>query len=263
MHARLPAPPMSLSETERYAQRMELLQMLIDETVFQQFLFKNVPPPDPTLIKARITELDTSLKAKGKTLAQFYADTGQSEARLTRDIDAVIRWNAYVKKKITDDEVKRYYTDNKELFDGVMIRASHIFLRVPRNSDQKVQQVAVQKLQAVRQEIVKGTDFAEAAKKHSQDQTAANGGDLGYFPPSRKDADPFLRAVSAMKAGELSDVVQTDYGFHLIKVVDRKPGKPTTLEDVKDDVRMLIAEEMRLQIIAEQRKAAKVEVNLQ
>jgi parvulin-like peptidyl-prolyl isomerase len=213
-------------------------------------------------VQQRINDLDNALKAKGKTLQQYYLDTGQSESRIKTDIAAVVQWNAYTKKHITEDQVKKYYEENRELFDGVMIRASHIFLKVAKDAEPSAQQAARQKLQAVRQEIAKGLDFAEAAKKHGQDAAAANGGDLGYFPSARNDADPFLRTVSVMKAGQVSDVVQTDYGFHLIKVTDRKSGKPSSFEECQEDARILVAEELRLSIIDQERKKAKIEISL-
>jgi parvulin-like peptidyl-prolyl isomerase len=114
---------------------------------------------------------------------------------------------------------------------------------------------------AIRQQALAGADFAELARKHGQDASAAQGGDLGWFPPSGKsETDPFLRTVSSMKVNEISHVVQTDYGFHLIKVTDRKAGKPSNYEEVKDDARLLVAEELRMKIIEDMRKTAKIEV---
>ena len=65
-----------------------------------------------------------------------------------------------------------------------------------------------------------------------------------------------------MKVGDVSDVVETDYGLHLIKVTDRKPGQPSEYNKVKDEVRELCTEEMRLALLAQQRKAAHIEINL-
>lgn len=261
IYAKGPGAQPNLTPEQHKFLRHQLLQTLIDETLFQQFLRKNVPPPDPAVARQRLEELEKSLKARGKTLKQFYEDSGQSPERLERDINAVVQWNAYVKKHVTDEDVKKYYEDNKELFDGVMIRASQVFLRAPRNGDPKAQTEARQKLLAIRQQALAGADFAELARKHGQDASAANGGDLGWFPPSGKsETDPFLRTVSSMKVNEISHVVQTDYGFHLIKVTDRKPGKPTAFEEVKDDARVLVAEELRMKIIEDMRKAARIEV---
>lgn len=261
IYAKGPGAQPNLTPEQHKFLRHQLLQTLIDETLFHQFLRKNVPPPDPAVARERMAELEKSLKARGKTLKQFYEDSGQSPERLERDINAVVQWNAYVKKHVTDEDVKKYYEDNKELFDGVMIRASQVFLRVPREADPKVLAETRQKMLAIRQQALAGADFAELARKHGQDASAAQGGDLGWFPPSGKsETDPFLRTVSSMKVNEISHVVQTDYGFHLIKVTDRKAGKPSNYEEVKDDARLLVAEELRMKIIEDMRKTAKIEV---
>ena len=85
------------------------------------------------------------------------------------------------------------------------------------------------------------------------------GGDLGFFPRKWMVEEPFAKVAFAMKVGELSDVVVTDYGYHLIQVTDRKPGDATTFEDAQDEVRDCYIEEMKLAILGDLRKSAKIE----
>jgi parvulin-like peptidyl-prolyl isomerase len=238
---------------------------MIDELLLQQFLKKTVPDPEPAVIQQRVAELEKSLREKKKTLAEYCQETGQTEAQLRGRIATVIQWNAYSRKKISDDTAKRFYEANKDMFDGITIRASHIFLRTPANADAKTLQGVLQQMQAIQREVLQGKDFAEVAKKYSQDDTsAARGGDLGYFPQRGADPDPFIRTASYMKVGQISEPVRTDYGYHLIKLTDRKAGaKSTSFEEMKEDARLVCADELRQKVIAEQRKAAKIEVFLQ
>jgi peptidyl-prolyl cis-trans isomerase C len=74
--------------------------------------------------------------------------------------------------------------------------------------------------------------------------------------------EPFARAAFALKVGEISDVVQTEYGMHLIKVTDRKPGQPSDYAKIKDEVLEFCAGEMRMALVAQQRKTARIEINL-
>jgi parvulin-like peptidyl-prolyl isomerase len=74
--------------------------------------------------------------------------------------------------------------------------------------------------------------------------------------------EPFAKAAFALKVGDISDVVQTDFGYHLIKVTDRKAGTASDFNKIKEEVREMLVEELRVQILAEQRQTAKVEINL-
>ena len=112
-------------------------------------------------------------------------------------------------------------------------------------------------------EILAGKiDFAEAAKKHSQCPSKVQGGDVGYFPRKFAVEENFARAAFALKPGEISDVIETDVGFHVIKVVDRKAGQTSTYDRLKEEVREVASEEMRQKLLAQQRRVSKVEIML-
>src|SRR5262249_39621660 len=155
---------------------------------------------------------------EGKTLEQFCRETGQTAAEIREEFSTMFRWRDYVKARLSDADVKRYYDENKDFFDGVTVRASHIVLPLAPSAAEAEKQAARDKLLALRQEIVTGKlDFAEAAKKHSQCPTAPNGGDIGFFPRKGLVDEAFARAAFALPAGQVSDVVQTEFGLHLIK----------------------------------------------
>jgi parvulin-like peptidyl-prolyl isomerase len=119
------------------------------------------------------------------------------------------------------------------------------------------------KLADVRAQIVAGKlDFAEAARKFSQCPSASKGGDLGFFPRKWVFEEDFARAAFAVPVGQVSDVVQTEYGLHLIKVTERKAGQPSDYAKIKDSVRDLCMEDLRQQLLAEQRKASRIEILL-
>jgi peptidyl-prolyl cis-trans isomerase C len=164
---------------------------------------------------------------------------------------------------VPEAELKRYYEDNRDYFDQVTVKVSHIVMRVPANGSPNERQTAQAKLGILRQQLVSGQlDFAEAAKKHSQCTSAPDGGALGFIGRKFMVEESFARAAFALKVGEISDVVETDYGLHLIKATERKPGQPSTFEAVKDAVRELYAEELRLQLLAQERQGARIEIKL-
>jgi parvulin-like peptidyl-prolyl isomerase len=260
-----PLPP-NMTEAQRKQSQAAAVDMLIDETLMQQFLNKNGPRVDPAEVDKKFRELEEAQKKAGKTMQDLYKETGQSEAQLRTNILHVVQmlqWIDFVKKQLTEQDVKRYYDENRDFFDGTVVRASHIVIRVPQTSNSADRQTARAKLEGLRQQVVAGKlDFADAAKKYSECTSAPEGGDIGYFQRKFQVEDNIAKTAFGLKVGEVSAVIETDYGVHIVRVTDRKPGQPTEYEKIKDKVRDLCVEDMRLTLLSQQRKVAKIEVNL-
>jgi peptidyl-prolyl cis-trans isomerase C len=254
-------PP--LTDAQRRQTQQEVLQVLIDDLLFQQFLHEKTSRLEPADLNRQIAELEADLKKHGKTLAEFCKESNQTEQQLRLSIADMMRWGNYAKSHLTEAELQRCYSENRDYFDRVVVRVSHIVHRVPASAPEGERQKERAFLQGLRQQIVSGQiDFAMAAKKYSQCESAPKGGDLGSFPRKGVVEEPFARAAFALKPGEISDVVQTSYGLHLIQVTERKPGEPSDFAKVHNDVRALAADELRQTVLAEQRKQAKIEILL-
>jgi parvulin-like peptidyl-prolyl isomerase len=252
-----------LPEEQRRGAQRQALAMLIDETLMRQFLKQNSPPVTDAEVDKKLSELDAGWRKENKSLAEFARDRGLSEAQVRADVGFTMRWHAYARQHISDATIEKYYAEFKDFFDSVEVRASHIVLRVPPAAPAADQQAGRDKLAALRAQITSGKlDFAEAAKANSQCPSAPGGGDIGYFRRKWVVDETFAKAAFALKVGEVSDVVQSDYGLHLIKVTDRKPGQPSDLAKIREDVRELCSEEMRQALLAHIRKEARIEVNL-
>ncbi|MGE5198754.1 MAG: peptidyl-prolyl cis-trans isomerase [Rhodospirillaceae bacterium] len=146
-------------------------------------------------------------------------------------------------------EVERYYNDNIELYSTPeQVRASHILFKTAGKDDAAVKAAA----EKVLQEAKAGADFAELAKKYSEDEaTAKLGGDLDYVTKGRMVPE-FDEAVFGAEPGLIPELVKTSYGYHIIKVVDRKPGTTRSFDEVKAQIReQLIGE--RAQRLADAR----------
>jgi len=153
---------------------------------------------------------------------------------------------------ISDEEIDRYYRRNQDRFEiEEQVRASHILVRVPQGADDKVKAEKHQRAEHLLDEIRKGKDFAELARTASDDTaSAAKGGDLGYFTRGTM-VDTFESAAFNLQPGQVSDIVETPFGFHIIKVTAHiEPGvKP--LVDVIDQVRAGVAAEKARQLAFE------------
>src|SRR5262249_6899798 len=140
-----------------------------------------------------------------KTLDTFLKETHQTEAELRADVISRNQWMAYSRTRISEAEVKRYYDENKTFFDKIIVRASHILLKVTPET----KAATAAKLNALRAEIVAGkVDFAAAAKQYSDCPSKTQGGDVGFFPCKFVMSEPFARAAFALKVGEVSGVVE-------------------------------------------------------
>lgn len=120
---------------------------------------------------------------------------------------------------------------------GERARAQHILIAVAPDAPKSERDAALSKAKDVLSQLKKGADFKDLAKKYSDDPGSKDrGGDLGYF--SRGDMVPeFDKAVSALNVGQVSDIVSTNFGFHIIKLLEKKAASPMSLDEIKDDLR--------------------------
>jgi len=260
-----PPTPTLMTEAQKRELRQNALNMLLEDRLLRQFLAKNAPAVQPADVEKEVVELREALKKEKPpmTLEDFLKTSGQTEAQLRADIASHLQWRAYVLPRLPEPAVKNYYDANKVFFDKVFVRASHILIRLAPNATPADRQAAAQKLQAIRQEILAGKlKFEDAAKAYSDCPSKTNGGDIGPFPYKFAVLEPFAKAAFAMKVGDISDIVATDFGLHLIKVTNRDNGTPSNFEQIKDQVREMCAQEMRGMIVAEQRRAGNIQTYL-
>jgi len=254
---------LELPEAQRRELQREALASLIDELLLDQFLRKYVPPASSVEVNRKMAELASGLKKNKQSLADFCRESHQTEAQIRVNLTLSLRWAAYASQHVGDAELQRYYNEFQDFFNRVTVRASHIVLRVGPKTSPSEKNAAQAKLLDLRNQIVSGKlDFAAAARMYSQCPTATTGGDVGSFPRKFVVDENFARAAFAMQVGEISGVVQTDFGLHLIKVTERKPGQPSDFSKIKNDVKEIYLDDMRLSILAQLRKEAKIEIHL-
>ena len=258
----LPLTP--LTAAQRRQMRVEVLSDMVDDLLVRQFLRKNGPKVDPAEIDAQLKAFGEKLQKEGKTLADWYKETGQTEAQVRESWTTAMQLTGYVKAAATEEQLKAYFAANKDHFDRVEVKVRHIVVRVGKTATAAERAGAKEKLEAVRAEVAAGKlDFAAAAKKHSHCPTAPTGGDIGYI--ARKGGlvdEAFAKAAFALKPGELSGVVETEFGLHVVQVTDRKPGVPSTYEKSATDVLDSYADDFRADLIAKLRKQGQIQITV-
>lgn len=137
---------------------------------------------------------------------------------------------------ISDSEIETYYKSNPDLFkQPEQVRASHILIGVKSDANESEKAEARKKIESVVSRLKQGDDFSALAKEFSSCPSNAKGGDLGFFGRGQM-VKPFEDAAFSLKPGESSDVVETRFGYHVIKVVDKKPENTLALADVQEQL---------------------------
>ena len=196
-------------------------------------------------VKVQVAAFNAQVKPTDEQISEFYESRKQQYSiPETRSFKLMVVDKSSVPAvELSDAEIERYYRQNRQRFEvSERIRASHILFTTEDKSDDE--KTALQeKAQGVLAQIKGGADFAELAKTHSEDPgTAPKGGDLGWITRGQM-VPTFENASFALKAGEISDVITTDYGFHIINVHERENSHIQALEEVRDTIRQEIAQD--------------------
>jgi len=156
-----------------------------------------------------------------------------------------IAQNIIDKIKIKDEELKDYYEKNISRFTSPeQVKARHILIKVPFGASLEDKAKARDKIKNILEWLKKGEKFETLAEQYSEDITSnKKGGELGYFQRGRMPK-AFDDMAFSMKPGQISDVVETDYGYHIIEVQDKREAKTKTFEEVKDSIRQQLTEEI-------------------
>jgi peptidyl-prolyl cis-trans isomerase C len=174
------------------------------------------------------------------------------------DLRKALIIQTYLKKKveqeaqISDADLKKFYDENKDKFkSGEQVRASHILVKNEKEADEILAQ------------LKGGASFEELAKKYSTDSTAAKGGDLGWFSKGAMVPE-FDKVVFGLKEGQISGVVKTQFGFHIIKVTGQRPAGIRSFDEVKDQIKSTLLpnkqQEILKNILEDMKKNAKVSI---
>lgn len=214
----------------------EISNILIDAVLMLDVAKKENIQVDPAEIESTITKMKKNFKSDEEFIS-ILEKTGDSLDTVKERIEKNIKLRNFVKQKffdsthVSDEDVNKYYEQYPERFNkGEEIRASHILF----NEADKDLALEIHEL------LLKGDDFNELAKKHSQCPSGEKGGDLGYFDRG-KMVPEFEQAAFETELNDISDLVQTQFGYHIIKVTDKKAGGKFELAEIKEQLRQSMA----------------------
>lgn len=246
-----------------------ILQQMIQEQVIYQEAKKKKLEAKPEEVDKQFKQLKESI-SKDKEYEKFLKDNNIDDeflkAQLAKDISIQnYKTNFDKNTKISEEEMKKYYEENKNNYIDDEVKASHILIStVDSKTNKPVSEAKKKEAKKKAEEVLKkaksGEDFAKLAKEYSDDKgSAENGGDLGFF--SKGEMVPeFEKAAFSMDKDEISDLVESQFGYHIIKVTDKK-YKEYTFDEVKDNIKQNLLYKKYTEEVNRLTKEAKIEKN--
>ena len=168
--------------------------------------------------------------------------------------------------KVSEEDARKFYDQNPDKFTrSETVKASHILLGVDEKATAEEKKAAKEKAEKLRKELAGGADFAALAKGNSTCPSSQQGGDLGYFGKGQM-VPAFEKAAFALKPGEISDVVETQFGYHIIKLTEKKAPEKVDFNEVRPRIEEYLKNQKIVAAVSayleEARKSAKIEMLL-
>ena len=267
---------------EHATARKEIVNYLVDNALIDQYLNALKTEVTQPEVDKLLSELQAELKKANKDYAKELEGMLLTEAEFKAEAVAQMKWDKFLKQQGTDKVLEDYFTKTPTTFDGTLVRARHILITTGGDpakvaaakqklaqikatiSDEAEKVAAATNGDALAKQAAKGKKvdelFAEAAKTGSDCPSKANGGDLQFFPRVGAMVEPFADAAFKLELFGMSDVVETDFGCHLILCTARNPGKPRQFAEVKEDVRAVYALQLRQAVLAAMKPKAQIVV---
>jgi parvulin-like peptidyl-prolyl isomerase len=241
-------------------QRDAVLRGLLDELITYHMLAQEARERKMGVTEA---ELDTEMAAirqnfpteetfqQALLLQGVTADQLRQVTRLGMHARKVIDAEVTSKVAIEDAAVDAFYNENLDRFkQGDSIRVSHIYIALPPNMPETQKNQARAAAQNILSQLRAGADFAQLAREHSDDASAANGGELGFFEKGVLPAD-FDAVAWTLKPGETSDVKELETGLHIIKVHEQRGPRTAPLAEVRENLKQFLLDTERQTMLDE------------
>ncbi len=221
----------------------QVLEKLIEEKLIDQEVKKSGIKISSKEIEATLEEvkrrnavtqedLEKALAVEGLTLETYKEQIGKSLQR-----KKLISWSLKVEAKAGEKELREFYQKNMDRYrTNETYRPSHILFAIPKEATPEEMGEIRRKAQKVLERIKGGEDFGEMALLYSEDASSKNQGDLGYLKKGEL-VPAFEREALRLKVGEVSGIVRSEFGFHIIKLLNRKGMDPFPFEEVQEKVK--------------------------
>jgi peptidyl-prolyl cis-trans isomerase SurA len=264
-----------IGETESRSEKEvldEALNTIVEEKLQLQEGKKRGLEVDDSAVEAAVKDIEQKNGLQEGQLATMLESEGRSMESYKNHIrdqilvSKVTRFELGSRVSISERNIAKYYHKNqKDFWDPGKARVRHILILTEKGLSADKKKEKYLQAKEILGEVKSGKDFADAAREYSEDISASEGGDVGFVEKG-KMVPEFENAVYSMEEGEISDIVETEYGYHIIKVEEVLKGGTLPLKDVKNKIQFILSNEKQKSAyeewIAELRKSAFIEISL-
>ncbi|NLK41936.1 MAG: hypothetical protein GX298_07765 [Planctomycetes bacterium] len=258
---------MEISDWMRNRIRTSVVDMMVDQALVEQKLAEKKITIDDEKVNKQIEDIAKSQNLKMEDIEAEIARFGMTmddlrgQVRRQLQIDALID-SEMKKEEITEEEIKTFYEENPQYFESPeQVRVAHVLILTQGKSDEEKAE-AKKKIEEVLKKAKAGEDFAALAKEYSEDPGSKDNGGEYTFPRGQMVPE-FEEVAFTLKEGQISDIVETQYGYHVIKKLEHLEAKKQTLDEVKDQIKDFLTRQKRNQFwqeyLKKMREGAKIE----
>ena len=247
-------PPQQL-ESMRDMVRQQALDNMINRLLLEQEAEKAKIEITEEQVTARVDQVKGGFPSE-EAFAEQLATSGLTEAGLMQEVELAIRIEKLLEEHTSgqdeteEQEAREFYVENLGRFkQAEQVKTSHILIPVEEADTEEMKAEKKQKLEGILEQVRGGADFAELAQEHSSCPSKARGGDLGFFPRGQMVGE-FDEAAFALEVGQVSDVVETQFGYHIIKLTDKKAASTVPFDESKAEIISFLDSQKKQQAVA-------------
>lgn len=234
--------------------RDEIYRGVLDDLVAYRLLKQEVAARQMTASEAEVEARIGAFKQQMGSEANFRAALKAqqiTEAKLREDAKTDILVNKLLEQEVTQkilvkpSDIATFYEKNPDRFQQAeSVRAAHILVLVPQGADDKTRAAAKARAEAALKAARAGQDFAQLARRYSNDASAQRGGDLGFIPKGQM-VPAFEAAAFALEPGQVSDLVETQFGYHVIKALEKRPARIVPFVEAAAQIEQFLEQQQR------------------
>lgn len=251
---------LSGQKTASAKDREAALTRVIDRALVARFLQKQNSKPLEEDVENLVARTRAGVQSGGETLEVVLGRLGLTEDDLRKSARDSVIWESYVLRTVSQKEIQALFDLHRDQFDGTTVHIKQIVRSLSSEATSADREKAEKQLADLRSQIQSGqVEFGAAAMMHSTSPSRENGGDLGFIRFHGDVPAPVAAAAFKLQAGEISQPIQSSVGFHLIQVVERKPGE-LSLEDARPAILRELGRQLWTKTVTDLRAKAKITV---